>query len=532
MLAAGASLASAPGPAIVTAMKVQLVKLLILLAAASSVTGATHQADTSGIAWFKGELTEAFAAARSTHKPILLYWGASWCPPCQQLQSTVFSRADFIGKSRAFVAVYLDGDDSGAQKWGEEFKVVGYPTLLVLDADRRELMRIASSMDLGLYATVLDTALADLQPAGELLVAATQGRALDIGQCRRLAYNGWVLDDLQAAEQAPRAQQLIAAAAHCPGSARVERARLLIDAASLLGQAEGEALKAGGSPSASLRVQVALIGAILGDKRLALTVADALQYLDEGFFRAVKADRGASDWVRRFIGVMDAAAVDPDFAEADQLGAVASKLIAIKTIEGSIPAGAARAARARVDAAMAGKQIPYIRSGLINATLGVFDALGQNEQAYQVVQAELGHTATPYYYEADLGELAEGLGRTSEALQWYARSYRDSRGAATRFQWGVRYVVGILKLTPEDGGRIRTVTAEVLGELDGPDRIYRRARMRLERLDRALRDWNESSKGAHRDVLAALRNRLQELCVKIPAREPAHASCDAFLAGT
>lgn len=515
-------------------MKPALTCLLLLLLGAAPVAAApaaARHADTPGIAWFEGDVADAFGAARAAHKPILLYWGAIWCPPCQQLKATVFSRRDFVAKSRQFVTVYLDGDDAGAQKWGEQFKVVGYPTLVVLDADRHELMRVAGSMDLSLYATVLDSALADLQPADALLRTALAGRPLDASQCRRLAYNGWVLDDLTEAELVPRARALVAAAAQCPVASRRERARLQVIAASYASQAEAKQLAAGTAPSRELSVHVAAVGSILADERHAVTVADALQYLDENFFRAVKANADAPRWLHRFTQVMDAAAVDPDYAEADQLGAIGSKLAAIKIISGAVPVGAARAARARVDAALADKQAAYVRSGIINAVLPIYEELDQNDIAYEVVKRELRRSATPYYYKADLGELAEALGRKSEALKWYAESYTEAQGTATRFQWGVHYVGSLLRLQPDDTQRIRTVTAQVLGELDGTDRIYRRARMRLATLDASLRKWNEAAKGAHQEVLTSLRARLQQICVKIPASEAARGSCDAFLAG-
>ena len=52
----------------------------------------------------------AFAKARAEGKPVFLYWGAVWCPPCNQVKATIFNRQDFIDRSRFFVPVYLDGD--------------------------------------------------------------------------------------------------------------------------------------------------------------------------------------------------------------------------------------------------------------------------------------------------------------------------------------------------------------------------------------------------------------------------------------
>jgi thiol-disulfide isomerase/thioredoxin len=502
---------------------------------AAASTAAPLHADSPGIDWYRGEVSDAFSAARTAHKPILLYWGAIWCPPCQELKSTVFSRPDFIARSRLFLPVYLDGDEAGAQKWGEKFHVSGYPTLVVLNADGRELMRIAGGMDLNQYATVLDTALADLQPAEALLNTAAAGKALDAQACRRLAFNSWELDadaNDDAAANARMAQELDAAAVHCPQKAQLERARLQIFAADYATRAEADALKNNQPPDAVLRTHLAEVDRVLANERLALQVADALQYLNENFFRAVKAD-GATAAARlaRFSKVMDAATADPDFSEADQLSAVGSKLAAIKAVKGAIPAGVARAARARVAATLAEEQIPYVRSGIINAVLPIFDLLNENQQAYKLVQGELAKTATPYYYKADLGELAESLGRKDEALRWYSEGYTEARGIATRFQWGSIYASSLLRLVPDNAAKISEVTSGVLGELDGTDRIYRRARMRLVRLDKALRKWDTDVKGAHHEVIVALRARMQQICVKVPGTEPAHATCEAFLAG-
>src|ERR1700734_3287358 len=68
----------------------------------------------------------------------------SFCPP---LKSTVFSRPHFIAKSHLFLPVYLDGDDDGAQKWGEHFGIQGYPTLIILDPEQQEIIRLGAGRD-------------------------------------------------------------------------------------------------------------------------------------------------------------------------------------------------------------------------------------------------------------------------------------------------------------------------------------------------------------------------------------------------
>ena len=95
----------------------------------------------AGIAWRKAssdaDVDAAFAVARAETKPVFLYWGAKWCPPCNQVKATLFNRQDFIERSRAFVPVYVDGDSPGAQKLGTRFRVSGYPTMLMLFKPQR-----------------------------------------------------------------------------------------------------------------------------------------------------------------------------------------------------------------------------------------------------------------------------------------------------------------------------------------------------------------------------------------------------------
>src|SRR5579862_942470 len=156
-------------------------------AVAAARAPAAAPAAEPAIAWYPGTVEAAFAAARAQNKPVFLYWGAKWCPPCHELKATVFSRPDFIEKLKLFIPVYLDGDDPGAQKWGERFGVSGYPTVLVLRADQSELARISGGMDLSQYAEVLDSVLGDVRPVDAILATlkSAGARPLSRDDCRR-----------------------------------------------------------------------------------------------------------------------------------------------------------------------------------------------------------------------------------------------------------------------------------------------------------------------------------------------------------
>src|SRR5690242_4266440 len=182
--------------------------------------------DAPGIAWFKGDVDAAFKSAQASNKPVLLYWGAQWCPPCKQLKSAVFTRPDFIEKSKLFVDVHLDGDLPDAQKWGDVFRVTGYPTVVVLKPDRTEITRIAGNMDLSLYASVLDDALADVRPVKDVIARAVKGDApLSAVDCRRLAYHAFGLEDDGVFQDKELETAFDNAARLCPADLAKERAR-------------------------------------------------------------------------------------------------------------------------------------------------------------------------------------------------------------------------------------------------------------------------------------------------------------------
>jgi protein disulfide-isomerase len=446
----------------------------------------------------------------------------------------VFSRPDFIAKLKLFIPVYLDGDDPGAQKWGDRFAVSGYPTVLVLRADQSELARISGGMDLSQYAEVLDTVLGDVRPVNSILGALQKGRPgpLSRDDCHRLAYYGWDLTDEVNTRFAALARTLSAAAERCPAGSESDQARLILSAASLAADGESDALAAGKPPGRQLVQLIGEVDAIVRNASQANELADAVGGLDESFFQAVAqvAPHEATAWNQRFSAIMDAAASDSRFSAADHLYFLYSKLAATKALDPQhkIPPELSAQAQRRIEVALAAKLDEHARASVVNAALNILDLIGDDDRAYAIAREQMAQSKSPYYYMLDLASLDEKHKHFDTAVNWLAQAYAQSQGAATRFQWGSDYLMGLIRMKPTDDAAIRAAGLSVLGELEGPDRIYRRTRVQLERLDRVLSKWN--AKGDHTATIVTLRQRMGSICAQIPKNEPAGATCRGFLA--
>ena len=168
----------------------------------------------TAVGWFEGTLEQALGKAKAEGKLVFVDVGAYWCPPCHELDEKTFvdpSVAQVLAER--FVPLHVDAEKDEGPRIVDEYRVLAYPTLLVLEPSGVEKGRMV-----------------DFVPPTEL----TEGLA-------RIAAGGNVLRELeQEAEAKPDDPHLRLRLAHALAlAARREEAEAAYDAV-LLADPKGE----------------------------------------------------------------------------------------------------------------------------------------------------------------------------------------------------------------------------------------------------------------------------------------------------
>jgi thioredoxin-like negative regulator of GroEL len=503
-------------------------RLAFLTAAFVSLCGSAA-AWADGVAWLPAandaDIERAFVTARGENKPVLLYWGAKWCPPCNQLKATLFNRHDFIERSKSLVPVEIDGDLPGAQRLGSRFKVSGYPTMVLMRVDGTEITRLPGEADAPRVLQLLQIGLAGGRPTKAVLADARGGKPISGPEWRMLAFYSWITDESQLVPPAERPAVLAGLAAACPASEADSATRLMLKA--LADSDDGKGVK----PDAALRARVR---GWLGDAKVARAQMDVLTNYAAEITKALSAPGSAQR--KSIVAAYDAALqklqADATLSRADRLGALNARIdlarIDMPKSERHPKITPALQRQVRELSAQADREITdgYERQAVITGAAYVLGQAGLWSDSEALLKANLAKSHSPYYLMSQLGGNARKLGRNDEALRWYEEAFARSEGPATRLQWGAQYVSALVELAPGDGARIERAVVELIDDAARDKAAFDgRSARSLSRVGKQLAQWNRDSK--HGAVIERLRARLDPVCAKLEGDAAARSACEA-----
>jgi thiol-disulfide isomerase/thioredoxin len=486
---------------------------------------------SANVAWIPAaadaDIDRAFARAKAESKPVLLYWGATWCPPCNQLKATLFNRQDFAAQSKSFVAVHIDGDRPAAQKLGARFKVSGYPTLVLFTPTGGEITRLPGEADAPQVMALLQAGLAGGRPIAAVLDDARAGKPITANEWRMLSFHSWEIDESGLVDRADRPAVLAELAARSPAGDGETTTRLWLKA--LAASDDGKGVK----PDAALRQRVQRV---IADAALSRTHMDVLINGATDIVKVLTSEESddRTALAAQFDSTLARLQADGSLSRGDRVSALIERVNLARlgqpkdsTKPALTPAlvqevleVTARMDRETIDG--------YERMAVIPALAYLLGQAGLWAESDALLKTNLARSHSPYYLMSQLGSNARKLGRKEEALDWYRQAYDKSEGPATRLQWGASYVSALVDLAPADVPRIEKAVSRLFSEAArDKGAFHERSARSLQRVAKKIGGWNAD--GRHAAAVKRLQAQLDGVCAKVDAADGQRATCEALL---
>ncbi len=390
--------------------------------------------------WFKGSVEDAFKAAQKDKKMVFLYWGAIWCPPCNELKTQVFTKPRFAELMTSFIPVYLDGDTDAAQVWGAKFQAAGYPTVLILDDKKKELFRLSTVMSIEEFDSVVQSVLASSGSLERAAMAVGESRAKR-QDLQLLAYSSW--DELPE-EKWPISRRINLMEQAFESSENAKEKSIF--ASTWISQVIGAKEKIADKQLDRLWA------AIFADSDTVWASREFVKY-QAG---AVVGWLGWKPTEKRYLYLRSQWLKAAAQLEAEPNASVNTRLATV-TPEVELyryehpDEKVSQALRTKVEIAVRhadeDAKTEYDRHAVISEAAHMLNQVESYDLAVKLLAKELKATNTPWYYQRSMAYLEKMRGNNEAAKKWSAEARKSVQGRASRVEW----IANDLLLNAEDG---------------------------------------------------------------------------------
>lgn len=461
-------------------------------------------AETAGVDWYQGSVEEAMKEAKEKNRPMFLYWGAVWCPPCNQIKKTIFSQKAFHAEAKNFISLYLDGDKPNAQKWGEYFKARGYPTMMILDSSGKEITRMPGGLNVSEYVELMTKARQNQKSISELYAKVKANKAT-LSDYQRLAGYSWgqdtanketILSEKNSAEtfktiytNAPNNEKAIKAQFFM----RYHNTKLGADKKYVASKKEAEEFFDYLNDSSVVAANTGLFMYYVDNYIKLFQKNTVKKKFDQAYLKAMRNIRQNTsfDLNTRYTSLY------PEI----KLRSVDKKIPA--DLEKEVKTWTAKLDRESTDA--------FSRQSNITTAMWILGVAKLHQQAKELGLKELEKSISPYYIMRYLSSIESKLGNQKKSLEWSKKAWQSSKGGATRFEWGTSYIMSLVKHTPENKKEIKNTTVSVFNELlQNGDAFEGRNKKRLGRLKKTFDEWKKDHNKAFFSLNADLTNNCRK----------------------
>jgi len=465
-----------------------------------------------GIDWHEGSVQSAFKLAKERSRPLFLYWGALWCPPCNQMKKNVFSKKEFKKVSQKFINVYLDGDDPRAQIWGDKLKAYGYPTMILFSSTGKELTRLPTGVSVKKYVSLMKNSLESQLSVENILDKALGKALLTVEEWNILSGFSWGQASSDSLKEKMTYENFKALFYKAPLLQKEVRARIFMRYLQVSFEEENKK---------DIVEQRRMFLEVLSSQKQVISTLEDLVWNSKDFLNFLFKEKNVKrkKVIFKWHAAMKKINKDQALSYDERLSALYPLIVLDQRGKKKYQKDIVRFCNKVFKKAKGN----FERQASISTAIYLLKKLGKYKAAKKMALSEIKRSAQPYYFMSQLASLLEEQGQMSKALKWRKKGWEATKGGATRFQWGVDYLTAITRLDPSNVKKLKEAGMIIFKESFAYEGAFSgRNFFRLKRITKAYNKWSKVA--AHRaKMVADMTKSLGKECEKASLSRKCHS---------